>query len=387
MLARSLETGSEPLAQLVGESAVMRHLRALLRRIANTDTTVLLLGESGTGKELVAQAVHALSARRRSKVVPINCGAIPPDLLESELFGHRKGAFTGAYDDRKGRFELADSGTLFLDEIGDMRLEMQVKLLRVLQERAIDRVGEDESRPVDVRIVAATHRNLHEAVDAGLFRADLFYRLNVFPLPVPALRERGQDVLLLFGHFAQRCALPGFKPVTAAEDLQQWMLAHPWPGNCRELLNFVERLSVLWPGTEVPLKRIPRSMLPRGTANLASVPPDLDSAEREAVLHLADMDEPLLQDALQEELLQSEHQLQDGGTTHAAGLINAADVPRIPANGIDLRQTLADYEGSLIREAMARCDGNITHAADLLRMRRTTFLERLRKLAPSDFRD
>ena len=194
------------LGLLVGESAAMRALRALVKRVAASDSTVLILGESGTGKELVAQAIHRLSARARQNFVPVNCGAIPAELLESELFGHTKGAFTGAVSDRRGRFEMADAGTLFLDEIGDMRLEMQVKLLRVLQERTIDRVGDDHARKVNVRVVAATHRHLEDAVSAGSFRADLFYRLNVVPLHVPALRERGDDVPILFEYFARQCA-------------------------------------------------------------------------------------------------------------------------------------------------------------------------------------
>ncbi|NDD75762.1 MAG: sigma-54-dependent Fis family transcriptional regulator, partial [Gammaproteobacteria bacterium] len=269
----------------------MRALRALVKRVAASDSTVLILGESGTGKELVAQAIHRLSARARQNFVPVNCGAIPAELLESELFGHTKGAFTGAVSDRRGRFEMADAGTLFLDEIGDMRLEMQVKLLRVLQERTIDRVGDDHARKVNVRVVAATHRHLEDAtidrvgddharkvnvrvvaathrhledaVSAGSFRADLFYRLNVVPLHVPALRERGDDVPVLFEHFARQCAGDAQKPVRAAPDLQRWLCAHTWPGNVRELLNFVERLTVLWPGAEVSIADIPAAMMPR----------------------------------------------------------------------------------------------------------------------------
>ena len=373
----------------------MQALRVLLRRIAATDTTVLLSGESGTGKELVAQALHELSARRRGRFVPVNCGAIPPELLESELFGHRKGAYTGALEDRKGRFELAHTGTLFLDEIGDMRLDMQVKLLRVLQERAIDRIGEDEPRPVDVRIVAATHRNLEEAVAAGTFREDLFYRLNVFPLHVPALRDRSVDVIPLFDHFALRCRLPDTRPVQAAEDLQTWMLTQPWQGNCRELLNFVERLSVLWPGMQVSLSQIPTSMLPRPPGSSASQ----SEAERDAVLHLADVDE--------EDIAREDRQIALFGEAKPPQVPVAepvADISKVtgplvqdlqdlltqdvmlPESGVDLRQALADYESAWLREAMKRCAGNITHAADLLGMRRTTFLERLRKYELSDFR-
>lgn len=395
------QSSTEILQTLVGDSAPMRQLRALVRRIAAADSTVLILGESGTGKELVAQAIHRLSARARNRFVPINCGAIPSDLLESELFGHRKGSFTGALEDRRGRFELADSGTLFLDEIGDMRFDMQVKLLRVLQERVIDRVGEEQSRPVDVRVVAATHQHLEEAVSDGKFRADLFYRLNVFPVYVPALRERGDDVALLFQHFAERCTRGGVAPIRASEDLKTWLSEHDWPGNCRELLNFVERLSILWPGKEIALKDIPGSMLPRGARQSLNT-----KDERDAVMALADWD-----DEFGDEPVANGHGQTNGighghghGNGHAPGFADnvthvsmhrptlaapQAETPSaklLPADGVDLKKILADYEAAWIREAMDKASGNITHAAELLGMRRTTFLERLRKYDPSESR-
>ena len=404
MAVRTLVPRVDPLRKLVGNSTAMQALRVLLRRIAATDTTVMLFGESGTGKELVAQALHELSARHRSRFVPVNCGAIPPELLESELFGHRKGAYTGAIEDRKGRFELAHTGTLFLDEIGDMRLEMQVKLLRVLQERAIDRIGEDEPRAVDVRIIAATHRNLEEAVAEGNFREDLFYRLNVFPLHVPALRDRSADIVPLFEHFALRCRLPGAHPIEADEDLQQWMVQQPWQGNCRELLNFVERLSVLWPGTVVSLAQIPSSMLPRAPGSNRAQ----SEAERDAVLHLLDFDEasndgsrdpsaPLGRKDSRQFALFTESAPQLASATEGMSLnsplVQAGEEMQetdrgvvLPDSGVDLRRALAEYESAWLREAMKRCAGNITHAADLLGMRRTTFLERLRKYELSDFR-
>lgn len=380
MSANSSEVITGPLAQLVGVSVVMRQLRALVRRIAAANSTVLLLGESGTGKELVAQAVHALSPRGRNNFVPVNCGAIPAELLESELFGHRKGAYTGAFEDRKGRFEMANSGTLFLDEIGDMRLEMQVKLLRVLQERVVDRVGDDAPRPVDVRVIAATHRHLEDAVTDGRFRADLFYRLNVFPIQVPALRDRDEDVLVLFEHFARSCAQQNAGPVEATGDLQEWMMAHSWPGNCRELLNFVERLSVLWPGRRVHLNQIPASMLPRRPGVVV----DSGAAERAAVLAMADWEELALEDASSpgpvDPVVAGE-----GSGFNLESVVTPA-VTEIPTGGVDLRHLLAEYEAAWIRNAMRATAGNITHAADLLCMRRTTFLERLRKYQLSDFR-
>lgn len=365
-----------PLESLAGDSSVMRALRALVKRVAASDSTVLVLGESGTGKELVAQSIHRLSARSRGAFVPVNCGAIPHDLLESELFGHTKGAFTGALVDRRGRFEMADSGTLFLDEIGDMRLEMQVKLLRVLQERSIDRVGDERSIPVDVRIIAATHRHLEDAIGTGQFRADLFYRLNVIPLHVPPLRERGGDVLQLFDHFAGRCAGGDRPPIRAAGCLGEWLLSYDWPGNCRELLNFVERLSVLWPGEELTVAKIPPLLLPRKRG--AAAP---SSEEQRAVLDMwrwDDADEPGIEDAAVE---------RNGSLAWTSGVA----APKAPGAGsrmsaVDLKQLLADYEANWVREAMRVTVGNITHAAELLSLPRTTFIERLRKYEPSVFR-
>ncbi|MBM4192527.1 MAG: sigma-54-dependent Fis family transcriptional regulator [Gammaproteobacteria bacterium] len=367
----------DPLESLAGDSTIMRSLRSLVRRVAASDSTVLVLGESGTGKELVAQSIHRLSTRERGAFVPVNCGAIPHELLESELFGHTKGAFTGALTDRRGRFEMANSGTLFLDEIGDMRLEMQVKLLRVLQERAIDRVGDDRPFPVDVRIIAATHRHLEDAIGNGEFRADLYYRLNVIPLYVPPLRERDQDVLLLFDHFARRSAGKDCAPVRAGHCLQEWMVGYDWPGNCRELLNFVERLSVLWPSEELTLTKIPSVLLPRKRGSVAPT-----TEEQRAVLDMWQWDESAEKSTPVE-----------GGADAEASLAWAAGVaaPALPAAAakmttVDLKKLLSDYEAAWIREAMRVTLGNITHAAELLGLPRTTFIERLRKYEPSAFR-
>jgi sigma-54 specific flagellar transcriptional regulator A len=371
---------------LAGDSPAMRSLRALIRRVATSDSTVLILGESGTGKELVAQSIHRLSMRHSNRFVPVNCGAIPADLLESELFGHTKGAFTGALADRRGRFELANSGTLFLDEIGDMRLDMQVKLLRVLQERVIDRVGDDRSIPVNVRVVAATHRQLEESISQGKFRADLFYRLNVVPLYVPALRDRGDDVTILFDHFAKRCATPGQLPIRASEDLREWMTSYSWPGNCRELLNLVERLTVFWPAQELSLKSIPSSMLPRGASTVVSASsPD----EQAAILELFQGDEDLMSakeaahaaaDCVSDvaDLAVAELVVRESSSNWSAEL-PAAAAPTLSNATVDLKQMLADFESAWIREAMKVTEGNITHAAELLGLARTTLIERLRK--------
>jgi len=371
---------------LAGDSPAMRSLRALIRRVATSDSTVLILGESGTGKELVAQSIHRLSTRHSNRFVPVNCGAIPADLLESELFGHTKGAFTGALADRRGRFELANSGTLFLDEIGDMRLDMQVKLLRVLQERVIDRVGDDRSIPVNVRVVAATHRQLEESISQGKFRADLFYRLNVVPLYVPALRDRGDDVTILFDHFAKRCATPGQLPIRASEDLREWMTSYSWPGNCHELLNLVERLTVFWPAQDLSLKSIPSSMLPRGASTVVGASsPD----EQAAILELFQGDENLMSakeaahaaaDCVSDvaDLAVAELVVRESSSNWSAEL-PAAAAPTLSNATVDLKQMLADFESAWIREAMKVTEGNITHAAELLGLARTTLIERLRK--------
>lgn len=366
-----LNLNGDALSALAGESAAMRSLRSLIRKVSVADSTVLILGESGTGKELVARAVHGLSKRASQGFVPINCGAIPAELLESELFGHRKGSFTGAISDRKGRFELAQNGSLFLDEIGDMRLDMQVKLLRVLQERVIDRVGDQESIPVNVRVIAATHRNLDDAVANGQFRADLFYRLNVFPLVVPSLREREGDVGVLFDHFAAQAAGPDDKPIKASSSLKAHLNQHSWPGNCRELLNFVERLTVLWPGHEVDLPMIPGAMLPGNKRPIDGAGgPAWD--ELDAILGLSEPDE----------IESSSPSLQN-----ASGMgddVVDMDTP-IPSDGIDLKEIISNIEQSWIKKALKATEGNVTHAAEMLGLRRTTLIERMRKYELSDF--
>jgi DNA-binding NtrC family response regulator len=233
-------------ATMVGDSPAMIRLRALIAQVGPAESTVLIQGETGTGKELVARAIHDASARRERPLVKINCAALPRELVESELFGHEKGAFTGALAQRRGRFELADGGTLFLDEIGEMPLEAQAKLLRVLQERELERVGGSRTIPVDVRVIAATNRNLQAQVDEGRFRADLFYRLNVFPLSLPPLRERRDDIPLLIGHFAARIARRlGRDGAGLPAAFVERARTYDWPGNIRELENLVERALIL----------------------------------------------------------------------------------------------------------------------------------------------
>ena len=257
---------------IIGKSAHTRTLLDLIKVLAGSNSTVLITGESGTGKELVAQALHRQSGRRQAPFVPINCGAIPKDLLESELFGHRKGAFTGAVSDRVGRFEMAHGGTLFLDEIGDLPLDMQVKLLRVLQDRCILPVGASRSVEIDVRVIAATHKNLAQDVAQARFREDLYYRLNVLPCHTAPLRERVEDIADLLAFYAQRHAPAETEPIRFDADLMQALLAYPWPGNVRELSNLVDRFTTLFPGQCVQLRVIPVSMLPPGLGAVAPQP-------------------------------------------------------------------------------------------------------------------
>ena len=233
-------------AGIVGQSSALREVLQQVEMVAGTDSTVLLLGETGTGKELIARAIHERSRRNSRALVKVNCAAIPGGLLESELFGHERGAFTGAITQKIGRFELADQGSLFLDEIGDIPLELQSKLLRVLQEREFDRLGSTVTRKVNVRVIAATHRNLDEMIHEKQFRSDLYYRLNVFPIYIPPLRERPEDILLLARHFVQKFARRMSKTVESISTKTMDSLAlYPWPGNIRELQNLIERALVI----------------------------------------------------------------------------------------------------------------------------------------------
>ncbi len=242
---------------LIGESDAMKRLMDKVRSAAPSASRVLISGENGSGKEIVARTLHRLSTRPDAPFVDVNCAAIPEELIESELFGHRKGAFTGAIDDRKGKFELADGGTLFLDEIGDMSTKTQAKVLRVLQEQKFQRVGGQQTISVDVRVIAATNKNLEEEIREGRFREDLYFRLNVIPIVVPPLRDRGDDVALLAEHFLRRFAAEtGRPPKRLSEGARAVLLSHGWPGNVRELRNLAERLTILAPGEAIEARDI-----------------------------------------------------------------------------------------------------------------------------------
>ena len=359
---------------LLGNSPPMRQVKLLIQQVAQSNASVLILGESGTGKELVAKALHQESSRCEHSYVPVNCGAIPSELLESELFGHEKGAFSGASSAKKGRFELADKGTLLLDEIGEMPLSMQVKLLRVLQEQVIDRVGSEKPRAIDVRIVAATHQNLSDKVAARDFREDLYYRLNVFPIQMPPLRERGEDILLLWDFFAQELCVGDDSPVSlsmaAAHDLMQ----RQWKGNCRELRNLVERMNILHPGAEITLQNLQPSapflvsdmLAVEGQVELALYPQALESNP----FRVTDVVEPprLFEPLVIDDQSCDIDELADM-------LVSAIDM----SQGCDLKQQLIAVETQLIQKALDTTSGNVSKAADLLSVRRTTLIEKIKK--------
>ncbi len=329
------------LRSLVGNSTSIRHVRRLIEQVSDTEASVLVLGESGTGKEVVARNIHALSSRATKPFIPINCGAIPAELLESELFGHEKGAFTGAITSRQGRFELANGGTLFLDEIGDMPLPMQVKLLRILQERCFERVGSNKSIDVNVRIIAATHRNLEEAIKEGKFREDLFYRLNVFPIEMPPLRERAEDIPLLFNELISRIESENRPSVRLMPDAMTSLSQYSWPGNIRELANLVERLTILYPKGILSKEDLPQKV--RGEYKTLYTESDASNSEREALFEVMSQEQ----------------------------------IPS--AEGIDLKEHLVKTELALISQALNESDWVVAHAASYLNMRRTTLVEKMRK--------
>jgi len=344
---------------LVGKSRQIQNVRHLIEQVAPTEANVLILGESGTGKEVIARNVHYLSKRNENTFIPVNCGAIPGELLESELFGHEKGAFTGAISTRKGRFELAEGGTLFLDEIGDMPLQMQVKLLRVLQERSYERVGGSKPIKCDVRVIAATHRNLETMIEEGQFREDLYYRLNVFPLESPALRERKEDIPLLLQELVSRMEADNAQ-IRFTENALNSLMEHSWAGNVRELSNLVERLMILFPNQLIDLHDLP---VKYKHLDIAPYEPDYPQ-------------ELLERDAINEMFGASSEQ--DEPDLDCSGSENSVS-KALPENGLNLKAYISDLEVSLITQALEQQDWVVARAADTLGMRRTTLVEKMRK--------
>ncbi len=321
------------LESMEGHGPAINRVKSMIEKVAPTEASVLILGESGTGKELVARALHRMSARAEQPFIPVNCGAIPKELLESELFGHEKGAFTGAISNRIGRFELANEGTLFLDEIGDMDFNMQVKLLRVLQEKTFERVGSNKSQKTDVRIIAATHRNLEEAIANGNFREDLYYRLNVFPIDMPPLRDRCEDIPALASSMINR--LGNERGVFSLHSSAlNAMMRYDWPGNVRELNNLVERLRILYPGKEVRAKDLPEAF----TQNISSEKQD-----------------------------------------EIPRLIEVRPEVSLSSHDFHLKEHLQKIELDFIKQALKESHGVVAQAAKRLNLRRTTLVEKMRK--------
>ncbi len=318
--------GQFGLGKLVSQSEVMKEVFRLIECVADSEGTVLLLGESGTGKELLAQTIHYNSSRRKGPLVPVNCGAIPESLLESELFGHEKGAFTGAIATKVGRFELAEGGTIFLDEIGDLSPPLQVKILRVLQERTYERVGGVRTLKTDARVVAATNQDLEELVSTKRFREDLFYRLNVVPIVVPPLRQRSGDIPLLVYHFIEQLNVRRNASLSGcSEDAFRLMSDYQWPGNVRELANLIERIAILKRKGQIEVSDLPEKF------RRPSVVPSLSAS------------------------------------------------PSIPGAGIDLGRVVEEFENRLILEALERTNWVKSRAAQLLQINRTTLIEKLKK--------
>jgi len=332
---------------LVGNSPAVQRIRYMMGQVANTEVSVLITGESGTGKEVVARNLHLNSARSNKPFIPINCGAIPRELLESELFGHEKGAFTGAIASRAGRFELAEGGTLFLDEIGDMPLNMQVKLLRVLQERSFERVGGVNTIQSDVRILAATHRDLEQMIKAGEFRQDLYYRLNVFPIEMPSLRARAEDIPLLLNELIGMMEKEQRGSVRFNSGAIAALCRYDWPGNVRELANLIERMAIMFPHGIVGINNLPDKL-----RKLVESAPSL---EVEDALGIGGVEESV------------------------SGQLDNLGQTLLPLNGIDLKEYLANLERSLIGQALDDSGGVVARAADRLHIRRTTLVEKIRK--------
>lgn len=331
---------------LSGVTEKISDVMDMIRKVGKTSATVLLLGESGTGKEVAARSIHYESDRSDMPFIAVNCGAIPGDLLESELFGHEKGAFTGAVSARSGRFELAEGGTLFLDEIGDMPMAMQVKLLRVLQERCYERIGGVKTVSCNVRIIAATHRDLEKEIKGGRFREDLFYRLNVFPIEMPALRERIEDLPYIVDDLLARMAVDGRGVISFDDRALTAMMKYEWPGNIRELSNFLERMAILHPNQFIDFALLPDKF------RKYNVPTDVKLERKMPDRQVKTYFERLK--------------------------ITDNSMIMLPKAGMDLKQFMDEIEWSLIKQALTETNGVVAHAARLLNMRRTTLVEKMR---------
>ena len=359
--------------KIIGSSKRTRQLKELIRSIAPSDGSVLIMGESGCGKELYARALHDMSDRSDKPFIPINCGAIPSELLESQLFGHKKGSFTGAISDFKGKFLDADGGTLFLDEIGDMPFDMQVKLLRVLQEKTISPIGSNQLLNVNVRVVAATHRNVEQDIKDNKFRQDLYFRLNVLPLVIPPLRERPEEIPELVEYFAAVFGKEAKERIRLSPSFMSLMERYDWPGNIRELSNTIHRFSILYPGESIDYDSVDPTMLPAGMLEMMqqdrNISPISDFEDTEISSPNYSPDQPM-------PVRPPEPQVD---AEFESIIMQAQGFSGFAEETPSLKTMLGDIEQDLIAKALGESGGNVSRCAKLLKMQRTTLIERMKK--------
>jgi len=377
----SVRKGSEISSLIVGDSEAISDIRSIVATYSKSDASVLIRGQTGTGKELVSQALHQNSGRSDKPFQAINCAAIPDQFLESELFGHKRGAFTGSIADRKGRFELADLGTLFLDEIGDMPLDLQVKLLRVLEDGIVQPLGGGEKK-VDVRIVAATHRNLEEMIAEGTFREDLFYRLNVLPINIPPLSERTSDIHLLIKHLANKFSKER-KPISFSTDSLLILQQYEWPGNIRELSNFIQRFTILLPESEIDLFSINTQFLDPKISLLMAERHDTVKSKSVEIRDDGKNIGDNYTEIIEQSLLEPQEREVAGAlvdTDDFEDIIRLSEkIVSIPEEGIESKKILSKLEEDFIRKALIQTNGNVSKASKLLCLGRTTLIQKIEK--------
>ena len=366
---------------IIGDSESMAEIKSMVSTYSKSDASVLIGGDTGTGKELVSKAIHLNSHRKHKPFQAINCGAIPAQFLESELFGHKKGAFTGSISDRKGRFELADQGTLFLDEIGDMPLELQVKLLRVLEDGVVQPLGGGETK-VDVRIVAATHRKLEEMMSQGKFREDLFYRLNVLPIKIPSLCQRTNDIPILIEHLAKKFSNQK-KPISFTPESLDVLQHHKWPGNVRELANFVHRFTTLLPESQIDLFSINTQFLDTEIRLLIANRANTEQSSFDFLSYKESANEVVVNNKINQRKLVSNNVEADRKKFEMDDFEDiialSENLEFIPEKGIQAKNILNKLEEEFIKKALIQTSGNVSKASKLLCLGRTTLIQKIEK--------
>ncbi|MDA9908959.1 sigma-54 dependent transcriptional regulator [Gammaproteobacteria bacterium] len=366
---------------IIGDSESMADIKSMVATYSKSDASVLIGGDTGTGKELVSKAIHLNSHRKHKPFQAINCGAIPAQFLESELFGHKKGAFTGSISDRKGRFELADQGTLFLDEIGDMPLELQVKLLRVLEDKVVQPLGGGEAK-VDVRIVAATHRKLEEMMSQGKFREDLFYRINVLPIKIPSLCQRTNDIPILIEHLAKKFSNQK-KPISFTPESLDVLQHHKWPGNVRELANFVHRFTTLLPESQIDLFSINTQFLDTEIRLLIANRANTEQSSFDFLSYKESANEVVVNNKINQRKLVSNNVEADRKKFEMDDFEDiialSENLEFIPEKGIHAKNILNKLEEEFIKKALIQTSGNVSKASKLLCLGRTTLIQKIEK--------